>query len=62
MKREETCDQKKRALREQRGELRRKKKENFTRRRCWWSERRDEKEVRDSGTKRERETTRQGTG
>lgn len=29
----------------------RKKIENFTRRRCWWSKRRDEKGVRDSKTK-----------
>lgn len=31
--------------------MRRQKKENFTRRRCWWSKRRDEKGVRDSKTK-----------
>lgn len=33
----------------------RKKRENFTRRRCWWSERRNEKGARDSDTKREKE-------
>lgn len=33
------------------GEMRRKEKENFTRRRCWWSKRRDETGVRDSETK-----------
>lgn len=36
--------------------MRRKKRENFTRRRCWWSKRRDEKGVRDSETKEERQT------
>lgn len=35
--------------------MRRKKRENFTRRRCWWSKRRNEKGVRDSETRRERE-------
>lgn len=33
------------------GEMRRKEKENFTRRRFWWSKRRDETGVRDSETK-----------
>lgn len=34
----------------------RKKRENFTRRRCWWSKRRNEKGVKDSETnKREKE-------
>lgn len=44
-----------RALRVQRQKMRRKKRENFTRRRCWWSKRKNEKGVRDSETRRERE-------
>jgi len=42
------------------GEMRRKEKENFTRRRCWWSKRRDETGVRDSETKGERDKKTKG--
>lgn len=39
--------------------MRRKKRENFTRRRCWWSERRNERGMRDSETKRKTEKERE---
>lgn len=45
-------------MRVQRQKMGRKKRENFTRRRCWWSERRNEKGARDSDTKRERDRKR----